>query len=46
MVDVRWMEIENATKTTLTNVAGQAVHALNNTASQFAEHSTAAAATA
>jgi hypothetical protein len=33
--------MENATKTTLTNVAGQAVHALNNTASQFAAHSTA-----
>jgi uncharacterized membrane protein (Fun14 family) len=32
--------MENATKTTLTNVAGQAVHALNNTASQFATHST------
>jgi uncharacterized membrane protein (Fun14 family) len=31
-MDVKWMEMENATKTTLTNVAGQAVHALNNTA--------------
>ena len=31
--------MENATKTTLTNVAGQAVHALNNTASQFTAHS-------
>ena len=39
-IDVRWMEMENATKTTLTNVAGQAVHALNNTASQFVTHST------
>ena len=39
-IDVRWMEMENATKTTLTNVAGQAGHALNNTASQFAAHST------
>ena len=38
-VDVKWMEVENATKTTLTNVAGQTVHALNNTASQFAAHS-------
>ncbi len=27
------------TKTTLTNVAGQAVHALNNIASQFATYS-------
>ncbi len=38
-IDVKWMEMENATKTTLTNVAGQAVHALNNTASQLAAHS-------
>jgi hypothetical protein len=33
--------MENATKTTLTNVA---VHALNNTTSQFAAHSTTVAA--
>ncbi len=39
-IDVKWMEMENATKTTLTNVAGQVVHALNKTASQFAAHST------
>ena len=32
--------MENATKTKLTNVAGQVGHALNNTASQFAAHST------
>ena len=32
--------MENATKVTLTKVAGQAGHALNNTASQFAAHST------
>ena len=32
--------MENATKTTLTSVAGQVGHALNNTASQFAAHST------
>ena len=31
--------MENATRTTLTNVTGQAVHLLNNTASQFATHS-------
>ncbi len=31
-IHVKWIEMENATKTTLTNVAGQAVHALNNTA--------------
>ncbi|MFZ0510127.1 MAG: FUN14 domain-containing protein [Candidatus Nitrosopolaris sp.] len=38
-IDVKWMEMENATRTTLTNVTGQAVHVLNNTASQFATHS-------
>jgi uncharacterized membrane protein (Fun14 family) len=38
-IDVKWVAMENATKTTLTNVAGQAVHALNNTASQFLGHS-------
>jgi uncharacterized membrane protein (Fun14 family) len=40
-IDVKWIEMENATKTTLTNVAGQVGHALNNTASQFTPHSTA-----
>ena len=39
-IDVKWIEMENATKTTLTNVTGQVGHALNNTASQFAAHST------
>jgi uncharacterized membrane protein (Fun14 family) len=43
-IDVKWMEMENATRSTLTNIAGQAVHALNNTASQFAAHSTIAEA--
>jgi uncharacterized membrane protein (Fun14 family) len=38
-IDVKWVAMENATKTTLSNAAGQAVHALNNTASQFAAHS-------
>jgi uncharacterized membrane protein (Fun14 family) len=38
-IDVKWVAMENATKNTLTNVAGQAVHALNNTASQFLAHS-------
>jgi hypothetical protein len=33
------MEMENATRTTLTSVVGQAVQALNNAASQFATHS-------
>jgi uncharacterized membrane protein (Fun14 family) len=39
-IDVKWLVMENATRSTLTNIAGQAVHALNNTASQFAAHST------
>jgi uncharacterized membrane protein (Fun14 family) len=37
-IDVKWVEMESATRTALTNVVGQAVHALNNTASQFAAH--------
>jgi len=32
--------MENVIKTTFTNITGQAVHALNNTASQFAAYST------
>jgi uncharacterized membrane protein (Fun14 family) len=40
-VEVKLVEMENATKTMLTNVAGQAIHALNNTTSQFAAHPTA-----
>ena len=43
-IDVKWMEMENATRTTLTNVTGQAVHVLDNTASQFATHSSTIAA--
>ena len=38
-VDVKWVAMENATRSTLTNIAGQAAHAINNTASQFAMHS-------
>ena len=34
------MYLQNATRSTLTNVAGQAVHDLNNTTTQFAAHST------
>ena len=42
-IDVKWIAMENATRSTL-NVAGQAVHALNNTATQFAAHPSAIAA--
>src|SRR5262249_22156877 len=31
-IDVKWIAMENVTRSTLTNVAGQAVHELNNTA--------------
>jgi uncharacterized membrane protein (Fun14 family) len=44
-IDVKWLEMENATKTTLTSVEGHVVDALNNTGSQLATHpSTIAAA--
>jgi uncharacterized membrane protein (Fun14 family) len=42
-IDVKWLEIENATITTLSTVEGQIEQALNNTASQFATHSSAIA---
>ena len=34
-IDVKWIAMENATKSALTNVAGQAVHALNNSLHRF-----------
>ena len=43
-IDVKWIAMENATRSTLTSVAGQAVHALDNTATQFAAHPSAVAA--
>ena len=36
---LQWVAMENATRSTLTNVAGQAVYVLSSTASQFATHS-------
>ena len=38
-IDIKWMEMEKATRATLTSVEGQVVHALNNTTLQFATHS-------
>jgi uncharacterized membrane protein (Fun14 family) len=38
LIDVKWVAIENATRSVLTNASGQVVHALNNTATQFAAH--------
>jgi uncharacterized membrane protein (Fun14 family) len=38
LIDVKWVAMENATRSALTNATGQIVHALNNTATQFAAH--------
>jgi len=43
-VDVKWVAIEDASRSTLTNASEQAVHALNNTATQFASHPSTVAA--
>jgi uncharacterized membrane protein (Fun14 family) len=37
-VDVKWAAMEDASRSTLTNASEQVVHALNNTATQFASH--------
>ncbi|MFZ0515387.1 MAG: FUN14 domain-containing protein [Candidatus Nitrosopolaris sp.] len=37
-VDVKWVAMEDASRSTLTNALEQVVHALNNTATQFASH--------
>jgi uncharacterized membrane protein (Fun14 family) len=37
-VDVKWVAMENASRSTLTNASEQVVNALNNTATQFAAH--------
>ena len=44
LIDVKWVAMENATRSALTNASGQVVHALNNTATQFAAHSSAVTA--
>ena len=43
-VDVKWAAMEDASRGTLTNASEQVVHALNNTATQFASHPSAVAA--
>jgi uncharacterized membrane protein (Fun14 family) len=43
LIDVKWVAMENATRSALTNATGQIVHALNNTATQFAAHPSAVA---
>jgi hypothetical protein len=37
-VDVKWVAMEDASRSTITNASEQVVHALNNTATQFASH--------
>jgi hypothetical protein len=37
-VDVKWVAVEDASRSTLRDASEQVVHALNNTASQFAAH--------
>ena len=38
-IDVKWTEMEIAIRATLANLTTQAIHSLNDTASQFATHS-------
>jgi uncharacterized membrane protein (Fun14 family) len=40
-VDVKWVAIEDASRSTLTNASEQVVNALNNTTTQFAAQSSA-----
>jgi hypothetical protein len=43
-VDVKWVAMEDASRSTLTNASEQVIHAINNTATQFASHPSAVAA--
>ena len=43
-VDVKWVPMEDASRSALTNASEQVVHALNNTATQFAAHPSTIAA--
>jgi uncharacterized membrane protein (Fun14 family) len=43
-VDVKWVAIEDASRSTLTNASERVVHTLNDTATQFATHSSTVAA--
>jgi uncharacterized membrane protein (Fun14 family) len=44
LMDVKWIAMEDATRSVLMNASGQVVHALNNTGTQFAAHPTAVSA--
>ena len=37
-IDVKWVAMEDASRSTLTNASEQVIHALNKTATQFAGH--------
>src|ERR1700739_3703328 len=43
-VDVKWVAMEDVSRSTLTNATEQIVNALNNTATQFASHPSVVAA--
>jgi uncharacterized membrane protein (Fun14 family) len=43
-VDVKWVAMEDASRSTLTNASEQIVNVLNNTATQFVSHPSAVAA--
>ena len=38
LIDVKWIAMENITRSALKNVSGQVVHAFNNTGTHFAAH--------
>jgi uncharacterized membrane protein (Fun14 family) len=40
-LDVKWIAIENATKSTVVSMTNQAIHVLDNTASHFQAHPSA-----
>ncbi len=40
-VDVKWVAMENTSRSTLTSASEEVVHVLNNTATQFASHPSA-----
>jgi uncharacterized membrane protein (Fun14 family) len=46
LIDVKWVTLENVTRRAFTNASGQVVHALNNTATQFAAHPSAVSVSA
>jgi uncharacterized membrane protein (Fun14 family) len=44
LIDVKWVAMENITRSALTNASGQVVHVLNNTATQLAAYPSAISA--